>query len=292
MKKQTGNMGGIPWKGKIGFLGASTPSIYFHLEQGKAMGERFVYYWMNQPTDAQIADKQQEVKKSAVQLQEIMAPMYLEYTKSVSDWKEMNGMPEFKMTPEQFNKLKITSIFCVKAKATVHTNFKTGKVDKIPDQAGVGRDNSNFTALLHTFQLMDCYEHNDINRPLSDERVKVIMKCAYSSIDRERRKVLEILANSEKSLSASEIGTKNGLGLEKESVELYLNPLHAVGIVSKQVENRSFKWAIKDRDTVAFIKEISSYVTDDLPVDEDEEYLLLNNESDDVGSSQDSLVDF
>lgn len=293
MTKKTGNSEGIQWKGKIGFLGAATPSIYFHLEQGKAMGERFTYYWMNQPSDAEIADKQQEVKISAVELNDIFKPMYLEYTRNIRDWVNVNGLPKFNLTPEQFRKLKVTSMFCVKAKATVHTNFKTGKVDKIPDQAGIGRDNANFTALLHTLQLMDCYENNDINYPISDDRVKLIMKCAYSSIDRERRKVLEILSQATKPLSASEIGAQHGLGLDKESVELYLSPLHAVGLLAKTVENKSFKWSIKEKETSNFTREISSYVIDDLPIKEDdEEAILSNNGDDDVESSGDPLEMF
>lgn len=292
MTKKTGNSEGVAWKGKIGFLGASTPSIYFHLEQGKAMGERFTYYWMNQPTDAQIADKQKEVKISASTLQEKMAPMYYDYGKGLREWVDKNGLPEFKMSDEQYNRLKQTSMFCVKAKATVHTNFKTGKVDKIPDQAGIGRDNSNFTALLHTLQLMDCYEHDDINYPLQDDRVRLVQKCAYSSIDRERRKILHILAHTDKlKLTASEIGAQEGLGLEKESVEMYLNPLNAVGLLRKHIENRSFKWSIKDKETVEFIKEISSYVIDDLPKSDDE-VVLLDEEVDDVESSKDPLSMF
>ena len=269
LKKATGT-GSVEWKGKMGFLGAATPDIYFHLEQGRSMGERFTYYWMDQPTDEEIADKQNEVSISSVEIQNIMGPMYRDYFVELRDWVLKNGIPPLKLTPEQRSKIKEASIFCVNGKATVHTNFKSGKVDQIPNKAGVGRDNKAFDTLLHTFQVMDAFEHDDINWPLSDERIRLIQKCAYSSLNRERRKILEVLANETVSLTASEIGSREGLGLEKEGVELYLIPLHAVGIIKKQVTGNKFKWHIEDENVKNFIKEVSQTVKDVLPIDNDE----------------------
>lgn len=264
MKKMTGQ-GSLPaWKGKIGMIGACTPSIYFHLEQGKSMGERFIYYWIDQPTDEQIAQKQSECYISAIDMQNVMAPMYLEYCLDMRNWIDQNGLPEFKLTQEQRLRINRASIFCVKAKATVHTNFKTGKVDQIPDQAGVGRDNGNFNTLLHTFQLMDCFENDDINTPISEDRIRLIEKCAYSSINRERRKILEILAVANTPLSTSKIGTLHDLNLEKEAVEMYLNPLYAVGIIKKHVDgNRGFRWSIEDEEVKKFIKSVAKNLPDE-----------------------------
>lgn len=265
VKKRTGT-GAVEWKGKIGFLGAATPDIYFHLEQGRSMGERFLYYWMDQPTDEEIADKQNEVNLSSQDIQDIMAPMYRQYCEDIREWTDRKGIPPLKLTAEQRQKVKEASIFCVNAKATVHTNFKTGKVDQIPNKAGVGRDNKMFDTLLHTFQLMDAFEHDDIAYPLSDERIRLIQKCAYSSVNRERRKILEILiANVNDPMTASQIGARSGLGLEKEAVEMYLSPLHAVGIVRKQANKNVFKWFIEDENMIRFIKDVSVTVDDKLP---------------------------
>lgn len=274
--KRTGT-GSVEWKGKIGFLGAATPDIYFHLEQGRSMGERFLYYWMDQPTDEEIANKQNEVNLSSKDIQDIMAPMYKEYMNNVREWADAHGIPTLSLSPSQRAKIKEASIFCVNAKATVHTNFKTGKVDQIPNKAGVGRDNKQFDTLLHTFQLMDAYEHNDVTYPLSDDRIRLIQKCAYSSVNRERRKILEILVASGDALTASEIGSRSGLGLEKEAVEMYLSPLHAVDIVKKQTGGNAFRWFIEDPDMIKFIKDVSQTVSDKLPVRPQEEEIKAIN---------------
>ncbi len=267
--KSTGNST-LKWKGKIGFIGASTNDIYFHLEQGRSMGERFIFYAMNQPSDADIADKQSSVSHSPQMIQDIMAPMYRDYSLAIREWVDVNGLPPLIMTAEQREKINQAVMFCVNGKATVHTNYKTGKSDQMPNKAGVGRDLKMFHGLLHSFQVMDAYEHENPNYPLSDERVKIIMKCAYSSLNRERRKVLEILADATEELSASKIGLRKGFGLEKEAVEMYLNPLYAVGLVKKTFEGNTFKWSIKDEKLRKFVKEVSEMMDQEEhdPVDE------------------------
>lgn len=277
--KYTGT-GSSKWEGKIGFLGAATPDIYYQLEYARSMGERFTYYWMEQPTDAEIAEKQSKVHISSKDITDIMAPMFAAYCFGVRDWIDKNGLPELKMTDEQRAKVKEASMFCVKGKATVHTNFKTGKVDQIPNQAGVGRDNKVFDTWLQTLQLMDCYERDDPNYPLQDDRIELIRKFSYSSINRERRKVLEILAEADGELSASEIGTKNGLGLEKDSVEMYLAPLHAVGLIQKKA-GHTHKWTIDDPKVKTFIMEVSDGIEDTIPTDKDsEEDKIIEDEPD------------
>jgi len=274
--KRTGT-GSVEWKGKIGFLGAATPDIYWHLESGRSMGERFLYYNLLQPSDHQIAEKQAIVNFSAVEIQNIMAPLYREYCQDVRDWVAKNGIPELKMTPEQRLKVKEASIFCINGKATTHTNFKSGKIDQMPNRAGVGRDSKMFLTLLQTFQLLDAYEHDDINYPLQDNRIELIEKCAYSSLNRERRKILEILADEIEPLSASQIGTKKGIGLEKDAIEMYLNPLYAIGLVKKQIKGNSFKWFINDKKVKNFINDVSKSMDNEVFKDDDEEEPLVSD---------------
>lgn len=286
--KYTGT-GSAKWEGKIGFLAAATPDVYYQLESSRSMGERFTYYWMEQPTDDQIAEKQSKVKISSKDITDVMAPMFGAYCSGIRDWIDKNGLPDLNMTPEQRAKVKEASMFCVKGKATVHTNFKTGKVDQIPNQAGVGRDNKVFDTWLQTLQLMDCYEHDDPNYPLQDDRIELIQKFSYSSINRERRKVLEILAETDTPLSASEIGTRRGLGLEKDSVEMYLAPLHAVGLVQKKA-GHTHKWSIDDKRLRDFINEVSGGVESTIPTDRDApEDKIMDDEPDEEVSLLDQM---
>jgi Fe2+ or Zn2+ uptake regulation protein len=277
--KYTGT-GKVYWDGKIGVLAGATPDIYYHLEAGRSMGERFLYVWLEQPTDEEIALKQSETTISAKEMTNIMAEYYNDYYTSIEEWIIKHGVPELKLSDKQKERIRHASMFCVNGKATVHVNFKTGKADQIPNKAGVGRDLKQYEALLMALQVMYCYETNDPKATVQDWHINIIEKCSYSSINRERRKVLEILSdNTNKPLSASEIGAKNGFGLNKEAVETYLIPLHAVGLIKKQIVGNSFKWFIENEDTLTFIKKIRGSVQEvPMKILEDEEVIDDKNE--------------
>ncbi len=262
--KRTGT-GMIEWKGKIGFIGAATPDIYSYLETGRSMGERFIYYYITVPSDQEIANKQAIATLTSRELTDTMKGMYQEYFAEFSAYYASHKMPQLSLTPLQRHRVQQAAMFCVNGKATVHTNFKTGKPDSIPNKAGVGRDGRMFDTLLHTLQIMKCYEEGKDDLPVTDEMVDIVEKCAYSAINRERRKILEILVESGSTMTASEIGSKPGLGLEKESVEMYLVPLHAVGLVSKKTTGNRFSWFIDDENTIEFINRVSKVVIDKTP---------------------------
>jgi len=255
--KQTGT-GKIEWKGKIGVLAACTPDIYLLLEDVRSAGERFIFYWLEQPSDEEIYAKQQEVKISSREITEKMKGMYAEYFTDIQAWAKKYGNPEFRVSDEQRMLLRQAAIFCVNGKTVVHTDFKSGLADSIPNKAGVGRDAKMFDTLLQTLQLMNCYEKDDPTIPVQDWMIDIVEKCSYSSVNRERRKILEILADTEQQLTASEIGAREGLGLEKESVEKYLIPLHSVGLIKKNASTAKFRWYIDNDDIKFFIKRVSA----------------------------------
>lgn len=256
--KYTGT-GKSEWEGKIGFLGAATPDIYYMLESSRSMGERFLYYWMNQPGDKEIALKQQEVRMSSKAITELMKDHYKTYCKAVAAYASNHGIPELYITDEQRIRIRDAAIFCVNGKATVHTDFKTGKVDQIPNKAGVGRDNKMFDTMLLTLQLMDAYETDNTEAPVTEEHIQIVEKCAYSSINRERRKILEIICAHGKPLRAAEIGAH--MGLDKTSTEKYLLPLHAVGLVQKNTTG-AHTWFVRNQKTNEFVNRVSGYLVD------------------------------
>lgn len=269
--KYTGT-GKVNWEGKIGFIGCATADIYYHLESGRSMGERFIYYWMDVPTDREIAMKQAETTISAKEMTDVMKVHYKAYFDGVKEWVTLHGVPELRITEVQREEVRLASMFCVAGKATVHTNFKSGKVDQIPQKASVGRDYKSFEALLLTFQLMYCYETGNKNATVQDFHIDIIKKCAYSSINRERRAILEILADTPRSLSASTIGASKGLGLEKDGVAIYLAPLFAVGLIKRDTTGNPYKWFIEDENTREFIKSVSESVPQ-IKLKEDEEII-------------------
>lgn len=268
--KRTGT-GEISWRGKMGFLGASTPDVYHQLEQSRSMGERFLYYTIKQPTDQQIVMKQETVKLSSKEIGDVLRPMYKEYTMAVKDFALASGIPDLLMTPEQKERVHKAAIFCVNGKASIHLDFKTGRPDAMPNKPGVGRDRKMFDTLLHALQLMTAYEKSDPSQVVEDWMIDIIEKSAYSSISRERRKILEILTHADISLTGTQIGASDGLGLQKDSVEKYLAPLFAVGLIKKEIKGNAHKWYIDNPDTKTFVKRVSESPPPDIVLDVDED---------------------
>ncbi len=268
--KRTGT-GEITWKGKIGFLGAATPDIYHILEASRSMGERYLYYWLDQPSDDEIVAKQEEVSMSSKEISEVLQPLYRGFIESVGEFVRKQGIPPLQVTPQQLATINAAAMFCVSAKATVHLDFKSGKPDALVNKPGVGRDRKMFQTLLHALQLMEAYDTGITDTPVSDSMVQIVQKCAWSSVGRERRKILEILSSYDTKFSASEIGAMDDFGLQKEGVEKYLYVLNAVGLVQKDTGGNAFKWYIEDERQKEFIRSIAGLSKRNLVVSYDRE---------------------
>ena len=262
--KRTGT-GVLEWHGKIGMIAGCTPDIYHYLENERSAGERYIYYWMDQPTDDEIISKQRQVHISSKEITDIMRELYRSYIDDITTWTNKHGIPELSVTDEQRKDIGRAAIFCVNGKTVVRTDYKTGKPDAIPTKAGVGRDAKMFDTILHTLQVMDCYEHGDATRTVQPWMIRIIEKLAYSSINRERRKILEILVDNGGAMTSSQIGAYEGLGLEKDSVNKYLVPLHAVGLVKKKTGGGAFSWFVDDTYVIDFITRAKHTMVDHTP---------------------------
>lgn len=260
--KRTG-VGEVSWKGKMGCIAAATPDVYQILEQSRSMGERFIYYTLDQPTDQEIVHKQEEVKMSSKEITEEIMPMYREYCEEVNKFVKENGMPDLSMTKDQQERVHRAAIFCVSAKATVHLDFKTNQPDSLVSRPGVGRDRKMFNTLLHSLQVMKAYETNDINATVDDDMIRLVEKCAYASVSRERRKVLEILTKYKEPMGGTQIGATDGFGLPKEAVDKYLFALHAVGLIDRNTEIKPYTWTIESEETKDFIRGVADITTTD-----------------------------
>jgi len=275
--KRTGT-GEITWDGKMGFLGASTPDVYFQLEESRSMGERFLYYTIKQPSDQEIVDKQESVKMSSKEIGLELRPFYRDYMNSVKDFALAHNLPELKMNAHQRARIDRSAIFCVRGKASVHLDYKSGKPDAIPNRPGVGRDRKMFETMLHALQLMNCYEKNDATLGVENWMVEIIDRAAWSSISRERRKILEILTSTSQALTASQIGATGNFGLQKEAVEKYMAPLFAVGIVKKEILGNAHRWTIEDKDTISFVKSVADETLGEEDIAENTETISDNDE--------------
>ena len=113
-------------------LAAATPDIYSFMEGGRAMGERFVYYWLEQADNEAIMQKQSEVHLSSKEINDRMKDWYDNYFVELSQDKGKEII-KLTLTPEQTARIHSAALFCVNGKATIKTDFKTNKPIAIPN---------------------------------------------------------------------------------------------------------------------------------------------------------------
>lgn len=294
--KRTGT-GEIIWKGKMGFIGACTPDIYNLLEASRAMGERFLYFTMQQPTDDEIVKKQKEVKISAKQIAEIMHPFYQGYFNSINEWVGKNGQIELDLTAEQEDRINYAAKFCVAAKATVHLDFKTQRPDSLVNKPGVGRDRKMMQTLLQSLLTMACYETDNKDHKATEEMLQIIERAAYSSVSPERRKILEVLTSFDTTMTASEIGAVDEFGLAREAVERYLYVLHSVGLIQRTKKGTVIAWVIKEDKEKSFIRAVAGVKTRSIAeiqktTESSEEEAQVELSAEDETERQKALKDF
>lgn len=255
-KKMTGT-GEVSWKGKMGLIAGCTPVIYDELESAKSMGERFSYYEMVMPEPKEIFEKQLTNNKSDKAINEELSDSMYKYFTDVISWVRDNPVPPLNLNERQSARLWEAADICVRGKATISRDFKTQKINKLPNISGPGRDNKMYLGYLYTLHVLRCYEVNNVNLELNDEDIDIVEKIAYSSLSRERRKVLEILAESDgQYMKASDIGTMKGFGLEGDMVNPFLHVMHAVGLVEK-ITGNPHKWGIPEKRVRDFINKLS-----------------------------------
>ena len=233
--KRTG-VGEIKWSGKMGFLGAATPDIYHILEASRSMGERYLYYWLEQPTDEEIVKKQETVSMSSREIAEVhAAALQGLYIEGGAGLCRESGRSARASYHGGSTKVSEPCVHVLRIRESHRTPLisKLSKPDALVNKPGVGRDRKMFQTLLHALQIMRASELGMHDAPVTDDMVKIVQKCAWSSVGRERRKVLEILSSYDTALSASQIGATDDFGLQKEGVEKYLHVLHAVGLIQK-----------------------------------------------------------
>lgn len=293
LNKGTGK-GNISWKGKIGMQVGCTPMIYQIMEKYRGLGERYLYYFIKQPTREEMADKISGSRLSDKEKTEYMQQAFLEYYEAIRDFRKEIGDPKnlIELTPQQEERLRFAATFGVVAKGIVRLDFKSGQVDSVPIVAGPGRDLNQLKALLETFLMFQNHDNNTPENKVVDDRwLNVIEKCAYSSITPERRRIMEILAFADRPLSSSEIGVSRKLGFEKEAVEKRLNPLLALGQVRKIVGGSgvSHKWEIASEKDRKFIIKYANEIEDQAQYEDDKPKDLLSSVSEPVKTLKDDM---
>lgn len=179
--KPYGNATDVVWEGKMGFLIGVTPAIDAHHSIISQLGERFIYYRLQQEDEFEvarfamrIAGKENKLKKEAKKitaefLSRFSPDMNIKYPE---DWEE---------------RLVATSMFSVKAKMAVARNVRDGSLQFMPESEAPYR----LIKQLKNMATGICLARG--NSCMDSSIMEIINKIARDNIPELRQKVIRTM---------------------------------------------------------------------------------------------------
>lgn len=274
MTKYSGNMSEpITWKGNIGIIAGSTPSIYNVFEEVSDMGERFIYYRMKDYDPRSATNLALNRKKVDTALDEELAGHFEEYINDIiEDYKEV----EVKIPDYVNQRITDIAIFSETVRTAVHKDFKNEKITSIPVVAYPMRVALQLQAIAKAFCIMKHHETGSYN--LTEEELHILDWVGYSLANEEKRACLKVLASVDYEVGASTSAIADELGLETDVVRGFLTNLSAVHIVRRSGGDHDLRWYLNDKSyydiirRIEDINEVKELEEREATTEEDKEY--------------------
>lgn len=235
MVKHVGTSGKpISWKGYLGVLAGSTPSIYGHFEEVADMGERFIYYRMKDYDPEKATRLAMQRTMYGRELDDKLSGLYAEYIKDIvmeSVGKEI-VLPQIMM-----DRILQISMFAETIRTVAHTDFHK-IIDRIPVPAMPMRVALQLISLAKGLYIMR-------NGDIGENDLNIIDWCGYSLANEEKRSCLKVLASVEYNAYLSTQNIADKMGLATAVVGIILQNLSAVGVITRTGGDNGLMWAIK-----------------------------------------------
>lgn len=239
----------IEWKGSLGVLAGSTPSIYSHFEEVADMGERFIYWRMKgyDPLKATRLSMQRGIYGK--ELDNKLSAIYETYLKELIQDNEIDKNIE--LSDNMKDTIMKISVLAEKIRTTVHTDWNKA-IDKIPVPAMPMRVALQLTAIARALSIMRKAEGKELGT--KDEAI--IEWCGYSLANEEKRACLRFLAGLEYGDFATTQIVADKIGLSTSTIGNVLQNLASVGILIREGGNSGLTWRINNKEDWETIRRI------------------------------------
>lgn len=252
MTKMAGNQPKpLKWKGYLGIIAGSTPSIYAHFEEVADMGERFIYYRMK-PFDAEKATRVSMGRGLyGKDLDDTLAEMYAGYIKdTVLGEKDKDPIA---LSHEMQERILQVAMFSERVRTVAHCDWKNEIINKIPVPAMPMRVALQLTVLAKGLAVMRRSSGDEI----SEKDMNMIDWCGYSLANEEKRACLRILCRTDFETSISTQTIADKIGLDTSVVKVVLQNMSATGILTRTGGN-GLSWRITNKADWDLVRRIEN----------------------------------
>lgn len=253
----------VEWKGALGVLAGSTPSIYSHFEEVADMGERFIYYRMKDYSAEAGARLALARKKFGRELDEELSGMYEGYIKEVVTHhieakveaeKRVQDVPdkekgivvpagEQELPDEMIERIISISMFAEKVRTVSHMDWKGDVIDRIPVAAMPMRVALQLMALARGLGVLRQAEGCVIGQA----DYAIIDWCGYSLANEEKRAALRVLACGAFGSQVSTQAVGDAIGLGTTVTNKILQNMAATGVLVRTGRDAGLYWSIKEK---------------------------------------------
>lgn len=248
MVKFTGNQKKpIEWKGSLGILAGSTPTIYSNFEQFADMGERFIYYRMKDYSSEKATRLAIQRKGSGHAIDEKLSAFYLEYLKETVE--KNTDIGEIVLPDDLVERIITIATFAEKVRTTTHLDWKRNDIEKIPVSA---------MPMRVALQLISIAKGLFIMREgkLTERDYGIIDWCGYSLANEEKRKCIKILANIKYGHSASTQRIADSMRLSTEVTKRILQNLTATDVLIRTGNQSDLMWRINKESDYNLVRRV------------------------------------
>jgi predicted transcriptional regulator len=257
MTKHSGSKGKpISWKGQLGIIAGSTPSIYKKFEEVAMMGERFMYYRLKD-YGAENAGKIALNRVGGVDnTNKELAELYDKYLKEVVLYTMSKS--ELVLSDVVKEHLIQTAMLAERIRTVAGFDWKNEVIINIPIPAMPMRTALQLAVLAKSLLAMKRHETKDDGVDLGQEEFDIIDWCAYSLANEEKRACLRVLATLGDSLYTSTASVSDVIGLPTHVTRSILQVLAAVKVVDRSGNGDGLTWRIANRKDKNFIRRVEN----------------------------------
>lgn len=233
MFKSVGSMDKpLHWKGHLGIVAGSTPSIYRNMEEVADMGERFMYWRMHSYDERKATKVAMQRQVQGNELDHVLGDIYGQYIKEVVSSSVVGTV-----TDEEMDEIINISILAEKMRTVVKKDRYSHVVEYLPTTAFPMRTALQLKNIGEALAVM-------YGGSLGDKGMSVLRWLGWSLANDEKRRCLQFLAWQINYVKGSTIA--DAIGLETSATGNILQSLASVGLVDRSGEDGVHTWKISD----------------------------------------------
>jgi hypothetical protein len=241
----------LEWKGSLGILAGSTPSIYANFERVADMGERFIYYRMKDYDEVKATRLALDRKVFGKELDNVLGALYEEYLKDIV----ANANVSFTISEAVKERIIRVSTLAEKIRTAVSMDWKGEKIARIPVPAFPMRIAQQLIAVARGLYVMR-------GRELDEKDMEILDWCCFSLANEEKRACIKVICSIPKGVTIGTSLVADRIGLDTAVVRNVLQNLSAVGVLERTGTGEGLQWRIKKDEDYILLRQINGIKVD------------------------------